>query len=664
MAAANTDAAPRLGVCYYPEHWPEEFWARDAARMADIGLTQVRIGEFAWSRLEPSPGDFRWEWLDRAIETLGAAGLGVALGTPTATPPKWLIDRHPDILAHDRHGRPRRFGSRRHYCFSSERYRAESARIVEAMAARYGRHDAVIAWQTDNEYGCHDTVRSYSPEAERAFRRWLAARYGDIGALNGAWGTVFWSQDYRAFDEVDLPNLTVTEANPSHVLDFHRFSSDQVVAYNRLQTDILRRLSPGKPIFHNFMGFFFDFDHFAVGADLDFAAWDSYPLGFLDVAPFPPEDKVRYRRQGHPDIAAFHHDLYRAAGRGRFQVIEQQPGPVNWAPHNPAPLPGMARLWAIEAAAHGADAVSYFRWRQAPFAQEQMHAGLLRPDDQPAPAYQEARAAARDFVAVGAAAPTPASVALIFSYEAHWLFEAQPQGAAWSYPGLVFEWYSALRRFGLDVDIVSPEAALSGYKAVFVPSLPIIDDAFVERVRASSALAVFGPRTGSKTATLTIPPTLAPGALTALVPLTVTHVESFPADHREAGRFNDGAVSGRIWLDHVETALAPLAARNQGGGLLYRNGKALYLTTVPDHGFLAALFWSILTEAGVATAPVDPDIRLRRRGDLVFAFNYGPEPRDVSAIAGGASFVLGAPLIEPAGVAAWRDEAHKMKTAR
>lgn len=654
MGRAHDGKAPRLGVCYYPEQWPEDLWARDAARMAEIGLAQVRIGEFAWSRIEPTPGDFQWDWLDRAINTLAKAGLGVALGTPTATPPKWLIDQHPDILAYDRQGRPRRFGSRRHYCFSSERYRAEAARIVEAMAARYGRHDAVVAWQTDNEYGCHDTVRSYSPEAARAFRRWLAGRYGDVGALNNAWGTVFWSQEYRSFDEIDLPNLTVTEAHPGHVLDFYRFSSDQVVSFNRLQTDILRRLSPGRPVFHNFMGFFFDFDHFAVGADLDFAAWDSYPLGFLDVAPFPAEDKIRYRRQGHPDIAAFHHDLYRAAGRGRFQVIEQQPGPVNWAPHNPAPLPGMARLWALEAAAHGAEAVSYFRWRQAPFAQEQMHAGLLRPDDKPAPAYEEAREAARDFAAIGAAAPSKAPVALVFSYEAQWLFEAQPQGAAWSYSGLVFEWYSALRRFGLDVDIVPPQAEYKGHRAIFVPSLPILDADFIARLTASGAITLFGPRTGSKTRSLTIPDGLAPGALKSLIPLTVAHVESFPPGHREPGEFDGRAVAGRFWLDHVETDLTPVAPRTDGGGFLYRNGRALYLTTVPDPAFLAALFRSLLGEAGVQLSPLDSDIRVRRSGDLVFAFNYGPEPRDVSALAGGADFALGSALIGPAGLAAWR----------
>ncbi len=71
-----------LGVCYYPEHWPESQWAEDAARMAKLGLTWVRIGEFAWARMEPAPGRYDWGWLDRAIETLGAAGLKVVLGTP------------------------------------------------------------------------------------------------------------------------------------------------------------------------------------------------------------------------------------------------------------------------------------------------------------------------------------------------------------------------------------------------------------------------------------------------------------------------------------------------------------------------------------------------------------------------------------------------------
>src|SRR6185436_1752930 len=371
-----------LGVCYYPEHWPETMWADDARRMADLGLRYVRIGEFAWSAVEPRPDQFDWGWLDRAVKTLGDAGLKIVMGTPTATPPKWLIDRSPEILPVDERGRRRGFGSRRHYCFSSRVYREESARITQTYAERYGAHPAVAGWQTDNEFGCHNTVHSYSPDALRAFRLWLRERYGAVQNLNAAWGNRFWSMEYTSFDEIDLPMGAVTELNPSHRLDFFRFSSDQVASFNDEQVAILRRHSPGRFVTHNFMGAFLDFDHWKLARDLDLASWDSYPLGFTDTAPMITRaEKERYAQTGHPDISAFHHDLYRSVGRGKFWVMEQQPGPVNWARWNPSPAPGMVRLWAWEALAHGAEVVSFFRWRQAPFAQEQMHAGLNRPDN-------------------------------------------------------------------------------------------------------------------------------------------------------------------------------------------------------------------------------------------------------------------------------------------
>ena len=271
----------KLGVCYYPEHWPESLWAEDAERMVQTGLKLVRIGEFAWSRLEPTPEAFRFDWLDRAIETLGGVGLDVILCTPTAAPPRWMIDRHHDMLAVDENGQTRGFGSRRHYCFSHEKYRAESARITRILAERYGGNPHVTAWQTDNEYGCHDTVLSYSDSARRGFADWLKRRYGTIEALNQAWGNVFWSMEYNDFEQVDLPNSTVTDPNPSHVLDFRRFSSDQVVAFNKIQVDILRQYAPGRPILHNTMGRFTGFDHYRLGTNLDILAWDSYPLGFL-----------------------------------------------------------------------------------------------------------------------------------------------------------------------------------------------------------------------------------------------------------------------------------------------------------------------------------------------------------------------------------------------
>jgi len=186
----------KLGVCYYPEHWPESMWQEDARRMREMGLHVVRVGEFAWSRLEPSRGKFQFDWLHRAIDVLHAEGLEVVMGTPTATPPKWLIDEHPSILAIDEQGQPKGFGSRRHYCFSSEVYRDECKRITEKVVQEFGQHEAISTWQTDNEYGCHSTIVSYSPDALRAFQLWCEKRYASIEQLNEQWGNVFWSMEY------------------------------------------------------------------------------------------------------------------------------------------------------------------------------------------------------------------------------------------------------------------------------------------------------------------------------------------------------------------------------------------------------------------------------------------------------------------------------------
>ena len=241
-----------LGVCYYPEHWPEDLWEQDAADMVAAGLTWVRIGEFAWARMEAEAGVLTWDWLDRAIAILGAAGLKVVLGTPTATPPRWMVDKHPDMLAVDAHGQTRKFGSRRHYDFSHMGYREESRRIAQLMAERYGKNLHVAAWQIDNEYDCHDTTLSYSDAAKRGFQDWLAQKYQSTAALNRAWGNVFWSMDYDTFDQIELPNLTVTEPNHPHQLAFRRYSSDQVIAYNKVQADAIRAQTDA-PLIHNYM---------------------------------------------------------------------------------------------------------------------------------------------------------------------------------------------------------------------------------------------------------------------------------------------------------------------------------------------------------------------------------------------------------------------------
>jgi beta-galactosidase len=611
-----------LGVCYYPEHWPETQWAEDAARMADLGLTWVRIGEFAWGRMEPTPGHYDWDWLDRAIEILGNAGLKVVLGTPTATPPRWMLTKHPDMLALDKDGKPRGFGSRRHYCFSHRPYRAECAKIVTAMAERYGRNPHVAAWQTDNEYACHDTTLSYSPAALHAFRDWLAQRYQSPQALNRAWGNVFWSMDYASFDDINLPNLTVTEANPAHVMAHRRFASDEVASFNRVQTDILRKHSTA-PIAHNYMGQITDFDHFAVGADLDIASWDAYPLGFLsDRLPASPEHKRRFVRQGDPDFQAFHHDLYRAVGRGRWWIMEQQPGPVNWAPWNPDPLPGMARLWAWEAFAHGAEAVCYFRWRQAPFAQEQMHAGLLRPDSAPAQAFAEAAKVAQELAEMPDVSNCTANVGLVFDYASAWAWETQPQGRDFSYFRLVFEAYKSLRRLGLNVDILPPDTAdLGQYKLVLAPGVATLSDPFLTALAAHNGTALIGPRSNSKTAEFSIPLPLPPN-LPGLA-ATVARVESLPPDVPvpllQGGNFLH-------WREKLETTAEVVEATDDGWPALIRNGGLHYLAGWPDEAAFNRILTALCQDAGIETDPLPEGLRRRDSATHRFFFNYNAVP--------------------------------------
>ena len=351
----------KLGVCYYPEHWPEERWSTDARLMVEAGLQVVRIGEFAWAQMEPEEGRFDFAWLDRAVETLAAQGLQVVMGTPTPTPPAWLVHSYPEVLPVDKQGRVRRFGSRRHVCPNSPAYYRLTESIVTAQAERYGRHSAVIGWQIDNELGCHDTARCYCDKCVVAFRKWLQARYGDLQTLNEAWGTAFWSQWYSDWEQIGAPILGVTEQNLSHVLDYYRFSSDSWVAYEAFQARLIRQHGdPAKFISHNYMGTFPDLDYHRLGEPLDLVTWDSYPTGYAEMSSDflyqPGEAHAPHAYDaGDPYVTGFCHAITYGVKQAPFWVMEQQPGAINWANYNPGVGPGVVRLWTWHALAAGAE---------------------------------------------------------------------------------------------------------------------------------------------------------------------------------------------------------------------------------------------------------------------------------------------------------------------
>ena len=616
-------ASPELGVCYYPEHWPEDMWISDAQSMYKNGIRWVRIAEFAWSRIEPEPKKFDWKWLDKAVDILGNAGLKIVMCTPTATPPRWLINQMPDMLAVDQNGQKRKFGSRKHYSFSHKGYQKESQRITQAVAERYGSNSFIQAWQTDNEFGCHETTYSWCQSSLQEFRNWLQVKYQSIEKLNEEWGNVFWSMEYSSFEDIDLPNLTVTEANPAHHFAFRRFSSDQVKNFNSQQVKIINQFSPNRPVSHNYMGHFVEFDHYKVSEDLDIAAWDSYPLGFLqNMQSIAREDKkllFECYNIGDPDFQAYHHDLYR--GMGRLWVMEQQPGPVNWAKYNPVPLPGAVRMWTWEAFAHDAEVVSYFRWRQAPYAQEQMHAGLMQCDNSPAMGSKEALQVSKEIQEIKLPPTQKADIALLHDYEACWMTEIDGQTQDFHYTRLMLDFYKSIRINGGSLDIVGKNTDFTGYKLIIIPSFVHLDEEIFSRITLSGAKILAGPRTGVKTNGFQIPHNLSLEGLG----FKVTRVDALPQELPIEVEWKGIKGHINVWREQGQCS-----GTSDGKGIddmpvVTTGNKGSYLCGWPDENLLKAIMKEQMLSAGLTTVSLPEYLRVRQRGNLLFFTNYGKQ---------------------------------------
>jgi beta-galactosidase len=456
------------------------------------------------------------------------------------------------------------------------------------------------------------------------------------------------------FAQVPLPRTAVTESNPPLSLDYWRFATEQILAFDRMQAEIIRGHSPGRFVTHNFMGLFLEFDHWPFGEHLDFASWDSYPIGFTERFPFSVEEKVKWAEVSHPDMAAFHHDLYRGVGRGRWWVMEQQPGPVNWAPWNAVPKPGMVRLWTWQALAHGAECVSYFRWRQAPFAQEQFHAGLNLPNNGGlSPGGEEASQVGAELKEIGALpAAARAPIALVFDYESSWMTRIQPQGADFDYLEMAFRWYEAVRKCGHDVDILPPGAPLDGYALVLVPALMHVSDRALGAFKGADGVVLYGPRTGSKTRHQAIPENLPPGALQELVPMRITQVSSLRPGVSEPvwGRIAGRATRWREWIEPGEGTKS-IAQYTDDRAAAVRKGNHVYAGFWADGPDLDALIDYALHESKLKRERLPEGVRLRRRGDLTVAVNFGEETWTLPAA---ARRVMGGRKLAPRGVAIWR----------
>lgn len=360
-----------LGVCYYPEHWKESEWESDLKRMLENGIETVRVAEFAWNLIEPEEGIFDYSFFDSFLDVAGKVGMKVIFCTPTATPPAWLTKKYPEVLNVTSEGVVFQHGFRRHYNYNSPKYLELTERIVEKSASHYADHPAIIGWQIDNELNC-EIAEFYSDSDTEAFREFLKKKYGTLENLNRAWGTIFWNQTYTDWQEVDVPRPTPTNrVNPHRRLDYYRFISDSACRYAKLQSDILRKyIKPGDFITTN--GIFGNLDsHRMTKESLDFITYDSYPNFSYCLGLYFREDPTKDRNWSK------HLSEVRSISRN-FGIMEQQSG-ANGSMEMmaPVPKPGQITLWTMQSVAHGADFVSYFRWRTATMGTEMYWHGIL-----------------------------------------------------------------------------------------------------------------------------------------------------------------------------------------------------------------------------------------------------------------------------------------------
>ncbi|AJE42791.1 beta-galactosidase [Streptomyces nodosus] len=615
-----------FGGDYNPEQWPEEIWHEDVRLMREAGVTTVTVGVFSWARLEPHPGAREFGWLDRLMDLLHHNGVGVALATPTSAPPPWMGRLHPETLPRDEDGHIEWWGGRQHFSHSSAVYRRHAAAITEDLAARYAAHPALTLWHINNEYCTFD----HGDEAAAAFRRWLRERYGTLDALNTAWGTAFWGQVHDSWDGILPPRRAHYLKNPAQLLDFRRFTSDMLLECYTAERDIVRRHTPHIPVTTNFMPLWTGQDGWAWAEQEDIVSVDLYP---------DPRDPLAAQH------GALVQDLTRSQARGPWMLMEQAAGAVSWRGVNHPKPAGLNRLWSFQAVARGADAVCYFQWRQSRQGAEKFHSGMVGHAGERGRTFQEVTRIGAELAALGpevAGSEVTAEVAVLHDWHSWWAGtqDGRPSREV-DHPALLHAWHRALWESRLTTAFAHPEHDLSGYRLVVAPAAYLLTDAAIENLLAyvrDGGTLVSGFLCGVVDEDDRVRPGGMDARLRALFGIETLH-EWWPLEAGESVVCEGphGGFRGTLWSEELRTRPEAVAARYRGGELdglpaVSRQGRAWYLSTLPEPEALRELLAGIAAEAGVRPVLEGlPDgVEAVRRGKLLFVLHHGREPVTVA----------------------------------
>lgn len=636
----DAPAQPRLafGADYNPEQWSRAVWADDIAAMQSAGVNIVSLGIFSWACLEPAEGEYDFGWLDEVMDLLHAGGIAVDLATATASPPPWLTTAYPQVLPVDRNGATVWPGGRQHWRPTSPVFRAHALRMARAMAQRYATHPALTAWHINNELGCHN-VYDYSDDAARAFRTWLRERYGDLAALNEAWGTAFWSQRYGDWEQILPPRLAAAHPNPTQQLDFKRFSSDALREHLRAERDVLRELTPDVPITTNFMvmGETKGMDYAAWAPELDFVANDHY------VVPGP---------QAHDELSFSANLTGHLAGGRPWFLMEHSTGAVNWQAVNVAKKPGALARDSLTHVAHGADAVCFFQWRQSAAGAEKYHSAMLPHAGTDSAVFRSVTALGatlRDLAPVAGTTTRPARAAILFDWTSWWAAELDSHPTdRLRYRQEALDWYSAFLALGVRADVIPAAADLSAYDVVIAPILYVVPAASRDRLSAYVAggghlVATYFSGVVDENDHVWLGGY--PGALRDLLGIRIE--EFSPLLDDECVNLENGT-TGTLWSEHIDVTgdeVEVLLRGKDGGAAVTRRtvgtGSAAYVSTRLGPAGLTPLLADLLDRAGVpgdlpATLDGRVELGIRTGGgaEYWFLINRTASPVEVPGVDG------------------------------
>jgi beta-galactosidase len=642
-----------FGTDYYPDQTPENLWEQDAAAMAAMGITNVRVAEFAWGLMEPQEGKFDFSWLRRAVGILHAHNIDVILGTPSAAPPPWLTQKYPEVMMVNDRGLTLSTGARRFTCPTNKTYRRLSVAVATEMARAFASTPGVIGWQIDNELTLGDSPRCYCRFCREGFQQWLRDIYHSLDAINQAWGTVFWSSTYTDFAQIPVPLPSGSVPNPGLALDYDRFQSYANVSFLEEQLTVLRKLCPAHFITtNNVAGLADTIDLSSLYRKFDFVSSDNYP-GFFSIYLNGPDSGTSVPAEATASITAFSHDFSRSVKDGKpFLIMEEQSGKSGQPFFSPQPEPGQLRLWSYQAIAHGAMGINYFRWDTANFGAEEYWHGLLRHDRSPSPGFDEVQQTLRELRSLGYDALNAryvADLALCFDSNSDWALTIQPGQPKLKYSSEVLSWYGSISASQAGVDIVDATKDLSQYKMLFAPAMYIVTAQQAEHIRdfvRSGGTFIAGFRLGVKDEHSRIVDTALPGLLRDVMGVEVIDYQPVYSD-KQGVRFS-GSITGpdaecHLWADILDAKKADVLATYTAGAYSgkaaitsnnFGKGKAIYIGAHLEPAELARVLLSLIASSGVKSpvqAPHGVEVNARRsdRGTLTYVLNYTATPQSV-----------------------------------